>query len=325
MKIQMEKLPPAVAGFLSYKLSIQGASEKTVYEYSLDLSNFLRYVIRQKNHLAEDAEIDLSTVTIEDIAAISTQNIYEYLLYTAHTSGNQAAARARKLSAIRGFFKFLYAKEKSIPDNPAKDIDAPKVKHALPKFLSLEESQALLAAAKEHGKQNTKRDFAILTLFLNCGMRVSELCGISLSDVSSDLTQLVVTGKGSKQRLIYLNDACRRALADYLTERAALFCRDRKALFVSRNHDRLSPKSVQWLVYKYLELAGLGDKNYSVHKLRHTAATLMYNTGKVDVRVLKDILGHEQLNTTQIYTHVSAELMKDAMELNPLNSENKDE
>lgn len=317
MNIKMELLPQSVARFLSYKLSIQGASEKTVYEYSLDLAAFLRFVFSDR--LTDENDRDLSFLSDDEIASVSSQKIYEYLLYSATKRGNGNASRARKLSAIKGFYKFLAVKEKSIPDNPAKDIDAPGVRHALPKFLSVDESRALLDAVKKYGGNHQKRDFAILSLFLNCGMRVSELAGISLSDLTSDLSQLLVTGKGNKQRMIYLNDACRDALHAYLEERKNIPCKDEKALFVSRNHLRLSVKTVQWLVYRYLEAAGLGDKGYSVHKLRHTAATLMYGTGKVDVRVLKDILGHEQLNTTQIYTHVSDEQMKRAMSENPLN------
>lgn len=311
----MDELPPSVARYLSYKLSIQGASEKTVYEYSLDLAGFLRYQFGGKS----GKEVDLSAITDEEIASVSPGHIYEYLLYVATVQKNGNSARARKLCAIRGFFKFLASKEKSIKDNPAKDIDSPKIKQSLPKFLSVEESRRLLEAAKNEGKENAKRDFAILTLFLNCGMRVSELAGISLSDLSSDFTGVLVTGKGNKQRMIYLNESCRLALEDYLVQRRQMSCKDDKALFVSRNHRRLSVKTCQWLVYKYLKLAGLEEKGYSVHKLRHTAATLMYQTGKVDVRVLKDILGHEQLNTTQIYTHVSDSQMRSAVENNPLN------
>ncbi len=315
--IKMDELPASVARFLSYKLSIQGASEKTVYEYSIDLSGFIRYCFRKK--LGDDPSAGLSFISDDEIAKISSQDIYQYLLYAATVLKNGNASRARKLSAIKGFFKFLAVKEKSIPENPAKDIDAPSVKHALPKYLSLEESRMLLETAKKEGGKNAKRDFAILTLFLNCGMRVSELAGISLSDLSSDLTKLLVTGKGNKQRMVYLNQSCTQALREYLSERRSIHCKDEKALFVSRNSLRLSVKTVQWLVYKYLKLAGLEEKEYSVHKLRHTAATLMYSTGKVDVRVLKDILGHEQLNTTQIYTHLNDDHIKKAMSENPLN------
>ncbi len=317
MNIKMEEMPAALARFLSYKLSIQGASEKTVYEYSIDLTSFLRYVFR--NRTDSDGNLDLTQISDADIGQITSQNIYEYLLYAATVRKNAAASRARKLCAIRGFFKFLATKEKSISENPAKNIDAPAVKHALPKFLSLDESRMLLDAAKKEGGENAKRDFLILTLFLNCGMRVSELAGINLSDLSSDLSQLIVTGKGNKQRLIYLNESCVAALKEYLKIRKGIYCKDENALFVSRNSRKLSVKTVQWIVYKYLKIAGLEEKGYSAHKLRHTAATLLYSTGNVDVRVLKDILGHEQLNTTQIYTHLSDENMKNAMIQNPLN------
>lgn len=319
MNIRMEEMPAAVARYLSYKLSIKGASEKTVYEYSLDLYNFFRYVFFKD--VPETEHVDLSSLSDEEIGSVPSQKIYEYLLYSATEKRNGNARRARKLSAIKGLYKFLASKEKSIADNPAKDIDAPSVKQALPKFLSEDESRKLLQTVKEFGGKNEKRDFAILALFLNCGMRVSELCGISLPDLSADVSQVIVTGKGNKQRLIYLNSSCQNALLAYLEERKNIPCKDEKALFVSRNQKRLSVKTVQWLVYKYLDLAGLGDQGYSVHKLRHTAATLMYGTGKVDVRVLKDILGHEQLNTTQIYTHVSDEQKKKAMSENPLSDE----
>lgn len=319
MKIRLDQLPASVGRFLSYKLSIQGASERTVYEYSLDLKGFLNYVFgkRQGKNVGEKARI--VDLTDADIGSVKQQEIYEYLLYLAQDRRNQPAARARKLSAIKRFYAYLFEKEHCIPDDVSAHIDAPKVKQALPKFLTLEESLALLAAVKKHGGKNTKRDFCIITLFLNCGMRVSELCGISLGDVSSDLSQLIVTGKGNKQRMIYLNDACQTALKEYLEERGGTPCKDPTALFVSRDSLRLNVKTVQWLVYKYLKCAGLDGRGLSVHKLRHTAATLMYGSGKVDVRVLKDILGHEQLNTTQIYTHVSDQQMRAAMANNPLN------
>ena len=319
MKLSFEEFPPSVARFLSYKLTIQGCSEKTVYEYSVDLCAFFRYCFRARAD--ENGSVDLAKISDAEVAGITRQDIYEFLLYAASVLKNGNAARARKLCALRGFFKFLTAKERLLTENPAKDIESPNVKQALPKFLSLEESRTLLNAVKEHGGENTKRDFAILTLFLNCGMRVSEMAGLSLSALSSDLARVTVVGKGNKERVVYLNSACIKAIKDYLELRKGLHCKDENALFVSRNSRRLSVKTIQWLVYKYLDLAGLGDKKYSVHKLRHTAATLLYESGNVDVRVLKDILGHEQLTTTQIYTHVSSDHMKRAMEENPLNDE----
>ena len=205
--------------------------------------------------------------------------------------------------------------------NPAIDMEAPKKKQSLPKFLSMEESIALLEAVENDVESKFKeRDYAIITLFLNCGMRLSELVGINLNDLDRELRSLRVIGKGNKERIVYLNDACRSALTTYILIRKSDKYRNvnTNALFISKQYKRISNKTVQWLVYKYLTLAGLDYKHYSTHKLRHTAATLMYQTGKVDVRVLKEILGHEQLNTTQIYTHVSNKGMQDAIDNNPL-------
>ena len=211
-----------------------------------------------------------------------------------------------------------------IDENPAANIETPKKQKVLPKFLSIEESLLLLDAVKNDRESKSKvRDYAIITLFLNCGMRVSELVGIDMRDVDREFRSLTVTGKGNKQRIVYLNSACRAALSDYYAERTSetYVKANSPALFLSNRYQRLSVKTVQWMVYKYLDMAGLESKHYSVHKLRHTAATLMYQTGQVDVRVLKDILGHEQLNTTQIYTHVSNRSMEAAMENNPLSSQ----
>ena len=231
------------------------------------------------------------------------------------------SAKARKLSAIKGLYKYMTLKRNYFEENPAINIESPKPKKALPKFLNLDESMLLLQAILDDEESNTKeRDYCIITLFLNCGMRLSELVGINLTDIDRDLRSLRVLGKGNKERIIYLNGACRDVLRDYIAIRTSPKYENvqTKALFLSRLNKRISVKTVQWMVYKYLELAGLEAKHYSVHKLRHTAATLMYQSGNVDVRVLKDILGHEQLNTTQIYTHVSNESMQSARDQNPL-------
>ncbi len=321
-----ETSPRELVNFVSFKLNIQGCSPKTVYEYHGDLRNFLKYYLKKKTHSQPPMEdIDISPMTVEDFAKIQEADIYDYLLYTADQRRNMPASRARKLAAIRAFFRYLCNKKHLLQNNPAKDIGSPKVRQALPKFLDINESKALLSAVQAVGKENKERDYCILLLFLNCGMRLNELCGIGLSSISNDLTTVKVLGKGSKERILYVNDSVRQALADYLKVRAHLSCHDKDALFVSRNKRRLSDKAVQLLVKKYLAYAGLGGKGYSTHKLRHTAATLMYGTGQVDVRVLKDILGHEQLNTTQIYTHVSSEQMKQATALHPLaNIDKKD-
>jgi site-specific recombinase XerD len=231
--------------------------------------------------------------------------------------------RARRLSAIKAFYKYHTVKSHRITENPAKDIESPNVKPALPKYLSLEESLQLLDSIPKEDP-NYERDYCIITLFLNCGMRLSELVGINLHDIDRYLTKLNVTGKGNKMRVVYLNTACRRALSDYLSVRQSRATAhgqpiiDKDALFLSSRRTRISNQMVQTLVYKYLDMAGLGGRGLSVHKLRHTAATLMYNEGDVDVLAIKDILGHEQLTTTQIYTHLSNKQLEEAVESNPL-------
>lgn len=318
--------PPIIREFISYKSVIQGCSEKTVEEYALDLKLFFRFLIASRCGVPMDgeefAEITIDAVDLEMAKSVKTEDIYAFLMYATNTRNNQNASKARKLSAIKAFYKYLVAKRHYFDDNPAINIESPKQRKSLPKYLSLDESLTLLETIKNDKESKyVTRDFAIVTLFLNCGMRLSELVGIDLRDLDRDLRSLRVLGKGNKERIIYLNDACRDALEPYLAERLQIAQTTKintGALFLSRLEQRISVKTVQWMVYKYLDLAGLEAKRYSVHKLRHTAATLMYQTGNVDVRVLKDILGHEQLNTTQIYTHVSNESMEKAMSQNPL-------
>lgn len=324
--VPLHELPPTVAEFAAYKTGIQNCSLKTVSEYLLDLRTFLRYIVASRSGIDLDSEefleTDIRGIDLAFLGSIRTTEIYAFLQYTSSVRKNMWAAKARKLVSIRMFYRYLVTKTKQLEVNPAADIESPKRKQALPKFLTLDESLLLLDTIKNDKNSRTViRDYAIVTLFLNCGMRVSELCGIDLVDINRDMHSLRVTGKGAKERIIYLNDACKAALSEYLPQRLAekngKTLRE-KALFLSGRSNRISVKTVQWMVYKYLDLAGLGDRHLSVHKLRHTAATLMYQSGAVDVRVLKDILGHEQLNTTQIYTHVSSTSMRDAMTHNPL-------
>jgi site-specific recombinase XerD len=321
----LETMPYIVREFASYKLTIQGCSKKTVNEYLSDLRLFLKYTYAKRNSVDIYSDffdkIDISRLDNEFIFSVSTEEIYDFFIYVSNERRNQSAAKSRKLSAIKSFYKFICQKRRLMDKNPAIDIETPKKKQSLPKFLSIEESIALLEAVQNDKESKTReRDYCIITLFLNCGMRLSELCGINLNDLDRELRSLRVIGKGNKERIVYLNDACRDALNKYLAIRRSNEYANINvpALFISKQHKRISDKTVQWLVYKYLELAGLDYKHYSVHKLRHTAATLMYQTGKVDVRVLKEILGHEQLNTTQIYTHVSNKGMEDAINANPL-------
>ena len=317
--------PELLVEYSQYLRVIKNRSEKTVEQYQNDLVLFLCYMKARFEGLSLDPEdyvkVDISDVDEVFMSKIKSEHIYGFLSYMADRRGNHAGARARKLTAVKSFYRYLTVTKKILKENPAKDIDAPSVRPALPKFLTLEESLQLLKAVKEDAASKTvERDFAILTLFLNCGMRLSELVGLDLTDFDPELTTVRVLGKGSKERIIYLNNACKEALLDYFKVRSQdTQIKDKKAVFISsRQHNRISNKTVQWMVKKYLSMAGLSNKRYSTHKLRHTAATLMYRTGKVDVRVLKDILGHEQLNTTQIYTHVSDESMRNAMKENPL-------
>lgn len=325
-EINVSEFSPIVREFASYKSAIQGCSQRTVEHYLLDLRTFFRYLqARDDDALLSDpeafAKIPVNTVDLAFLKRITTDDIFSFLLYADTLRENRASAKARKLSAIKGLFKYLVVKRGYLDVNPAVNIESPKQKKALPKFLSLEESVTLLETiAKDEDSPHRVRDYAIVTLFLNCGMRLSELVGISLGDIDPELRSLRVIGKGNKERIIHLNAACQSALGSYLVLRLKgdLARSNDKALFLSNRMQRMSPKTVQAMVYKYLERAGLGARKLSVHKLRHTAATLMYQSGDVDIRVLKDILGHEQLNTTQIYTHVSDRNAEAAMRHNPL-------
>jgi site-specific recombinase XerD len=319
------EFPKLIQDFANYKLVYQGCSQKTVNEYLFDLRTFCRYLTASRGGLPLTGEafdeIDITGLDQKFFEGVMTSEIYSFLSFTYTKRENGVSARARKLSAIKGFYKYCTAKMMLFETNPAINIETPKQKKNLPKHLSMEECVDLLDAVKNDETSKTKvRDYCILTLFLNCGMRLSELAGISLPDIDPELRSLRVTGKGAKERIIYLNDACREALLSYINERLSqdLSVVKTEALFVSRLGRRISNKTVQWMVYKYLEMAGLDNRGLSVHKLRHTAATLMYQSGNVDVRVLKDILGHAQLNTTQIYTHISDENMERAMANNPL-------
>ncbi len=330
MIVSPKEFSSLIQEYASYKTSIQGCSQKTVQEYLFDLRTFFRYLVAREQDIDMESEdfykLDVSEVGLKELSKIRAEDLYDFLFYTNQMRGNQWSARSRKLSAIRSLYKYLVNKRHYLDYNPTVDIDSPKPKKSLPKVLTLEESLRLLKAVEEDKESKYRsRDYAILTLFLNCGMRLSELVGINLSDIDSELQSLRVTGKGNKERIVYLNQACQVALVDYIAKRKGpqyAHVHD-KALFLSRLDQRMNVKTVQAMVYKYLRLAGLESKHYSVHKLRHTAATLMYQSGKVDVRVLKDILGHEQLNTTQIYTHVSNQDMEKAMAQNPLANQTK--
>lgn len=310
-------LPRAVQDYLNYMDNIKSKSKLTVLEYGSDLRLFFRFTQVYRNPSLRSLPFDsipVAELDLDYIKKMTLSDAYAFLSYCKDERHDNNSARARKAIAIRRFYKYLEMHQ-LIKENPMKDLESPKISKSLPKYLTLDQSVALLNAVD--GK-NKERDYCILTLFLNCGMRLAELCSINISDIKDNGT-LVITGKGNKERTVYLNHACLQAIASYMRVRPADGVIDRNALFISSQKRRISPKTVQHMVYGYLDKIGLGDAGYSVHKLRHTAATLMYQYGEVDVLLLKEILGHENLSTTEIYTHVLDEQLKNAVDANPLN------
>lgn len=320
--INREDNPDFVNLFLDYAITILNKSPNTVKEYNYDIANFLKYI---KKQFKLTTETDFRTMKINDmnidiIKKITLEDIHGYISHMAIDLKSTPATRARKISALRVFFKYLTTKAKLIDKNPAQDLETPKLGRRIPKYLSLEESQKLLKVTQNEESRNNLRDYAIITLFLNCGMRLSELVNINITDIDFSESKMTVIGKGNKERTIYLNKACMKVINDYLSIRPhdKVKSDSRDALFLSERKERISNRSVQDIVKKELQKAGLDTKKYSVHKLRHTAATLMYQYGNVDIRALQELLGHESISTTEIYTHVNDERVRNAVESNPL-------
>lgn len=328
---EISKMPQLVREFANYMNTINDKSPGTINEYLLDLRTFFKYmkVVFGKAQISDSdglALIDISDVDIDFIKQIKLTDVYEYFDYLSterkkfHNSqfseyGLSPATRARKVSSLRSFYKYLQ-KTNKISENPMSELEFPKNRAKLPNYLTYDESVKLLQSIDGEFKT---RDFCIIMLFLNCGLRVSELTGINLGDVKEET--LRVLGKGRKERVVYLNDATLNALLNYLEERSKITNikqKDEKAMFISRKGNRISTSTVKWLVKKYCSFAGL-DSRISVHKLRHTSATLMYKNG-VDVKALQEVLGHEHLNTTEIYTHADSETLRVAAQANPLSN-----
>ncbi|OQB15893.1 MAG: Tyrosine recombinase XerD [Firmicutes bacterium ADurb.Bin193] len=307
--------PRMLRTFLSYMDTIKGKSKNTSKEYFYDLRTFFRFLKIHNGLVPKNAEFDkisIDDVTPEMVSSVTLDDLYEYMAFINRNRRNSASSRARKVSSLKSFYKYMVNKAGLIENNPAKELDSPKIGKSLPKYLDLESSIALLDSADSQNR----RDYCMLTLLLNCGLRVSELTGINISDIRKNT--LTVIGKGNKERTIYLNEACIKAINDYLEVRPRDGVKDRDALFLNKNKSRMGVRGVQLMVKKYLGLAGLDTAKYSTHKLRHTAATLMYKHGNVDVRALQEILGHENLSTTEIYTHVDDEGLREAVNKNPL-------
>lgn len=320
--IDYNELPEMIREFLMYLGTVKNKSQNTIKEYYLDLRTFFRFIKLTRGLVEKDidfSEIDIADVDIDLIKSVTISEIYEFMNFTLTERKNSAKTRARKTSSLKTFYKFHTHKSLRLENDPTQNLEAPKVKKSLPKYLTFEEALELLNAVEGTYKE---RDYCILTLFLNCGLRLSELTSLNVNSFKGD-KQLIVTGKGNKERIIYLNKACISALNDYKKVRPVNGVKDKNALFLSRQNNRISPKTVQAMVNKYLHKIGLDGAGYSVHKLRHTAATLMYQHGNVDIRVLQDILGHENLGTTEIYTHLSDSQMENAANSNPLSKVKK--
>ncbi|MGN0446791.1 MAG: tyrosine recombinase XerC [Acutalibacteraceae bacterium] len=313
-----DEFPDIVVRFFNYMGAIRNKSANTISEYALDLRTFFRFLLMDRGKVPKETKFDAIDIRKVDEAFLQTVTLtdaYAFLSYCKDVRRNSATTRARKVSTLRAFFKYCTVQEHILEYNPMQELDTPKLKKTLPKYLTLDESVDLLESTNEG--RHKERDYAIVTLFLNSGMRLSELVSLNYTDIRQDHT-VRITGKGNKERTVYLNDACIDAINSYLRVRPKDGIKDPEALFLSSRKQRISPKTVQHIVKDDLKKAGLDG--YSVHKLRHTAATLMYQYGHVDVLQLKEILGHENVGTTQIYTHVVNDNLKDAVDSNPLNS-----
>ena len=307
--------------YLNYMRAARGRSDGTVKEYFYDIRQFLRYMRVRKEGLAVESldEVDIDSVDGDLLRKIEKADIYAYISYLDRERKNNSRTKFRKISSVRSFFDYLTYKVDVLEKNPAENIDMPKMEKSLPVYLTLEESIRLLRSIQNFKQKNIfrLRDYAIAMLFLNCGLRLSELASLNVKDLNKDRT-LRIIGKGSKERLVYLNDNVERSIDAYLLARKAEGLADEEPLFLSMRKTRMSNRSIQHMLEKHLKNAGFDTRKYTVHKLRHTAATLMYQFGDEDLKSLQEILGHESISTTQIYTHVNLEDIRHTMNQNPL-------
>ncbi|MBO4926923.1 MAG: tyrosine recombinase XerC [Clostridiales bacterium] len=312
---------PILEQYLRYMQAVQEKSPLTIKEYKYDLILLFRFLKLDRGMVSLSDEIKFEDICINDIDekflnSITSDDLFAFMIYLSRERKASPSTRARKVATIKSFFKYLFQKKRIVKDDPSYDLETPRRPKRLPKYLNLEQSMNLLDAAEHADSQFASRDYCIVTLFLNCGMRLSELRGINLSDISDDTLRVV--GKGNKERTIYLNEACIRALSDYYPERDSMKKKDKEALFLSSRGTRISAPMIQNIIKRLFAASGIDASSYSVHKLRHTCATLMYKYGQVDIRTLQTILGHQSVATTQIYTHVDEDSLHDAVSKNPL-------
>lgn len=318
---------PIMEQYLRYMQAVQEKSPLTIKEYRYDLILLFRFLKYDRGLVKLSDEFKFEDISIQDIDekflnSITQDDLFAFMIYLSRERKASSATRARKVATLKSFFKYLFQKKRIIKDDPSYELETPRRAKRLPKYLNLDQSLKLLSTAENAEKESAVRDYCIVTLFLNCGMRLSELQGIDLSDISEDTLRVV--GKGNKERTIYLNQACLRALNEYYPIREQQKIKDDQALFLSKRGTRLSKQMIQNVIKRLLSESGLDVSGYSVHKLRHTAATLMYKYGEVDIRALQTILGHQSVATTEIYTHVDEELLHEAVSKNPLANINGD-
>ena len=312
-----------IRDFMTYLTVIQGKSKTTKEGYEYDLNLFFRFLKVYNGHspIEEIDEVDISKVDIEDLKNISLEDMYAFLEYCENDRDNEAHAKARKVASLKAFFNYLNKKRKVLDYNPAEELESPKISKRNPIYLKIDEITQLFEGIND---THYYRDYCILIMFLNCGLRVSELVSIDLDDLDGD--KVTIIGKGNKERIVYLNEATLEAIDDYVVKERGLIKnideKDESALFLSQKGNRMSVRAVQLVIDGINKRSGLNKKDLSPHKLRHTMATLLYQNG-ADLISLQQILGHTSVSTTQIYTHVEDEQLKDVIRSNPLNKSNK--
>lgn len=318
----MKNMPLLLEDYLNYIETIKGVSSNTTKEYYFDLRTFFRFLKRRYKLVEDNIEfndIDISDININIIKKINIQDLHAYISFADKQRLNNNFTKSRKVASLRSFFNYLRNIINVIDNNPAQALEFPKTENRHPVYLTLEECDMLLdTVLKNKNDEYRKRDYAIIMLFLNCGLRLSELSSIDL-DKLKDNDTLSIIGKGNKERTIFINEACILSIKEYLSIRPEN-AKDPKAMFISKQKNRMSNRAIQHMIDKYLDKSGFDTSIYSTHKLRHTAATLMYKYGNVDIRALQEILGHESVATTQIYTHIDNDRLREAVKSNPLGS-----